>query len=110
MTMQSNVNQVGALLPANSRASRVLAVNQGAITGTGAIVTGLNVLDVGGFSVTTANSLASVSVDIATGVSVSAGSVTVVNWHFVAITPVAIVSTAAFNLNVIATGTPGGPY
>lgn len=96
------------LLPANSRSSRVLSASQGAITGTGAIATGLNVLDVGGWTVSTANSLASVSVDIATGVSVSGGSVTVVNWHFVAITPVAIVSTAAFNINVLATGTQGG--
>lgn len=99
---------------ATGRSVRKFAVAQGAITGTGGIATGLTAIDTGGnFGAGVAGAGAVVSAissattlpsTIASGTSISAGTVNVVGIALNS-TPTIAISAVATNVNVMAVGT-----
>lgn len=95
---------LGLLPPARGLAGRKLSATQAAITGTGAIATGLSSIPAGGAVVSSANSAAVTPWSFATITAIAAGSVTVVVVAFTS-TPAIAASLAAINVNCIAVGT-----
>lgn len=94
----------GVLPIALGRSGKAVSVTQTALTGAGAITTGLNAVDTGAAVVCAANSPTSATLQTASITSISAGTVNAVVWTITASGPAAAVSTSAFNVNCIAIG------
>lgn len=94
----------GVLPLALGRAGKAVSVTQTALTGAGAITTGLNNVDTGAATVCVANSPTSATLNVASITSISGGTVNAVVWTITATGPVAAVATSAFNVNCIAIG------
>lgn len=94
---------VGNLPKARGLGVRKISSTQAAITGTGAIATGLATIDAGGAVVSVANSSATTPWDVATITSISGGTVNVVVVNFTSV-PAISAAAAPFNVNCIATG------
>ena len=94
---------VGNLPKARGLGIRKISSTQSAITGTGAVATGLTTIDTGGAVTSVANSSATTPWDISTITSISGGTVNVVVVNFTSV-PAISAAGGAFNVNVIATG------
>jgi len=93
---------VGNLPKALGRTTRKVFAGQAAITGTGAIVTGLSSIDQGAAMVTVQNSALTIPTNIATVSSVTGGSVNVV---VIALAATAnAISAVAANVGCLCTG------
>src|SRR5258708_39836098 len=68
---------IANLVRAQSRGVRKLSATQGAITGTGAITTGLTSIDTGGAVATRANSATTIPTNLATITSISGGTLNI---------------------------------
>jgi|HubBroStandDraft_4_1064222.scaffolds.fasta_scaffold06260_5 hypothetical protein len=91
-------------LPHAVGGGRKLSVVQAAITGTGAITTGLVRLDTGGAVVTVANSATSLTTDVAEETSQSAGTVNVSVTKLTFSGPTIALEGSAINVNCWSTG------
>lgn len=94
----------GVLPLALGRSGKAVSVTQTALTGAGAITTGLNNIDTGAAVVCVANSPTSATLQTASITSIAAGTVNAVVWTVVATGPTAAVATAALSVNCIAIG------
>jgi hypothetical protein len=96
---------VGLLLRPRSQAGYKLSVTQAAITGTGAITTGLSTVLAGGAVVSCNNSATSATADVPEVTSVSGGTVNVAVSLLTYTGPTIALETVAKNINCIAVGT-----
>src|SRR5258708_25480342 len=97
---------IANLVRAQSRGVRKLSATQGAITGTGAITTGLTSIDTGGAVATGANSATTIPTNLATITSISGGTVNIA--VVAAAAGANTISRVAENRNAIPPR-PGGP-
>jgi hypothetical protein len=94
---------VGNLPKGRGLGIRKISSTQAAITGTGAVATGLLTIDTGGAVACSANSALVTPWSFATITSIAAGTVNVVVVAFTS-APAIAASAAPINVNVIATG------
>lgn len=96
---------LGLLPRARSLAGYKLAAGQASITGTGGIVTGLTTIPAGGAVVSVANSATTLTTDVASITSISAGTVNVSVTLLTFSGPTIALESGAKLVNCIAVGT-----